>query len=190
MGRRSRKRIAAPAPARAGRSAVAEDAPRHAAPASARGEHRSPVAEDAPPPAAAAPPEPPTASARRRRDEAPAPPWGAFPLVELAALGAIVVGVVGFVSGGRTGAVLLTVAAMLGSLAGLEIALREHLGGYRSHTLVLSGVAAIAVLAVLFFAGVDRATLLLVAVAAFAAAFVAWRALFKRRSGGYGFRAR
>jgi len=175
MGRRSRKRIAAPAVARA--------------------ERPSPVADDAPPPRGAqAPdaraPEPPTASARRRRDEAPAPPWGSFPLVELAAVAAIVVGVVGFVTGGRTGAVLLTVAAMLGSLAGLEVALREHLGGYRSHTLVLSGVAAVATLAVLFFAGVDRTALLPVAVGAFVAAFVAWRALFKRRSGGYGFRVR
>jgi hypothetical protein len=189
MGRRSRKRIAAPAAARAGRrSGDAEDAPPRAAHASGAPPAGPPAAsvgrrrDDAPPP--------PPAPARRRRDDAPAPPWGSFPLVELAALGAIVVGVVGIVSGGRTGAVLLTVAAMLGSLAGLEVALREHLGGYRSHTAVLSGVAAIATLAVLFFAGVDRATLLPVAVIAFAGAFAVWRALFKRRSGGYGFRVR
>ncbi len=167
MGRRSRQRSSADAHARA----------------SAR---PRPVE-----PAATAPPaEPPTASARRRREQAPVPPWGSFPLVELAALGAIVVGVLGFVSGGRTGAVLLTVAAMLGSVAGLEIALREHLGGYRSHTLVLSGVAAIATLAVLFFAGADRTLLLAAGAIAFVTAFVALRALFKRRSGGFGFRVR
>jgi TRAP-type C4-dicarboxylate transport system permease large subunit len=79
---------------------------------------------------------------------------------------------------------------MLGSVAGLEVALREHLGGYRSHSLILSGVAAIASIAVLFFAGVDRATLLPVAVVVFAVAFAIWRAVFKRRSGGVGFRVR
>jgi hypothetical protein len=178
MGRRSRKRVSAPAAVRAQRRAPAA------------GREQPPGGPVAGPAASAPLPESSTAHTRRRRDEAPAPPWGSFPLVELAALAAIVVGVVGIVSGGRTGAVLLTVAAMLGSLAGLEVALREHLGGYRSHTLVLSGVAAIATLAVLFFAGVDRATLLPVAVVVFAGAFVVWRAVFKRRSGGYGFRAR
>jgi hypothetical protein len=210
MGRRSRKRVTAPVVMRGERrSPLAEDAARASArerleppdeAAQAAGARRRRAAPAEPPDEAAqaagarrrraAPAEPPTASARRRRDEAPPPPWGAFPLVELAALAAIVVGVMGFVSGGRTGAVLLTVAAMLGSLAGLEVALREHLGGYRSHTLVLSGVAAIAALAVLFFAGVDRATLLPVAIGVFAGAFAVWRIVFKRRSGGVGFRAR
>ena len=33
---------------------------------------------------------------------------------------------------------MLAAAAALGSLAGLEISLREHLAGYRSHTTVLA----------------------------------------------------
>ena len=40
---------------------------------------------------------------------------------------------------------------MLCSLAGLELAIREHFAGYRSHTLVLAAVPAVAVLAVLFY---------------------------------------
>lgn len=119
-----------------------------------------------------------------RRDDAPQPPWGSFPLIELAALGAIVCAVVGLLQGGRTGGVLLTVAMLLGSVAGLEVAIREHLAGYRSHTLVLSGVLAVATLAICFFANAGRTVMVPAAAAVFATAFVALRQLFKQRSGG------
>jgi hypothetical protein len=132
------------------------------------------------------PPEAP----RNRRDEAPAPPWGEFPLVELCALAAIVLGVWGILRGGHGGAILLTAAALLGSVAGLEIALREHLGGYRSHTLVLSGVCTVASTTLLLFAGFDRRSLVPVAGGVLLLAVVGWRALFKRRSGGRAFRIR
>ena len=124
------------------------------------------------------------------RERAPTPPWGAFPLVELSALAAIVVGVWGLLRGGRGGAVMLTVAALLGSFAGLEVAIREHLGGYRSHTLVLAGTCAVGTLALLFFAGVERPTLLPVGAAVFAGAALGFWRLFKRRSGGVGVRIR
>ncbi|HSJ99279.1 MAG TPA: hypothetical protein VLC53_19545 [Myxococcota bacterium] len=125
-----------------------------------------------------------------RRDDAPQPPWGSFPLIELAALGAIGCAVVGLVQGGRTGGVLLTVAMLLGSVAGLEVAIREHLAGYRSHTLLLSGVLAVATLAVLFFANAGRTVMVPAAAAVFATAFVAKRQLFKARSGGAGVKVR
>ncbi len=141
-----------------------------------------------PPPRAQAPPT--TAARRARRDDAPQPPWGRFPLVELCALSAIVLGVWGILRGGRGGAVLLTAAMLLGSVAGLEVAIREHVGGYRSHTLVLSGVCAIAAVAVAFFADAPRSTLLVVAAAALLIAIPAFRQLFKRRSGGVGMRVR
>lgn len=127
---------------------------------------------------------------RTRRDEAPQPPWGSFPLVELAALAAIVCGVTGLAIGGRGAAILLTVAMLLGSLAGLEVAIREHFAGYRSHTLVLSGVLAVATLAVLAFAGVDRELMAIAAAAVLAGAVVVLRELFKRRSGGVGIKVR
>jgi hypothetical protein len=127
---------------------------------------------------------------RPGRDEAPLPPWGSFPLIELCALAAIVLGAWGLIRGGHGGVVLLTAAMLLGSVAGLEVALREHLGGYRSHTLVLSGVLAFATLAALFFADVDRQLMVIAAVAVFAAGTIGFRILFKRRSGGVGMRVR
>ena len=41
--------------------------------------------------------------------------------------------------------------AILCSLAGLELSIREHFAGYRSHTFVLSGAVGVAVLAGLAF---------------------------------------
>lgn len=126
----------------------------------------------------------------RRREEAPAPPWGRFPLVELCVLSAIGLGVAGLIVGGRPGNVLLTGAVLMGSVAGLEVALREHLGGYRSHTVVLSATLAVATMAALFFARVGRTTMVPIALAVFVVAFSGFRGLFKRRSGGFGVKVR
>jgi hypothetical protein len=158
MGRRSRQRASAP--------------PRPSAP-SAR--ERTPVAPL------------PTAVRRSRRDVAPRAPWGRFPLVELCALAAIVLGVWGLL---RHNGVLLTGAAALGSVAGLEVAIREHLGGYRSHTLVLSGAAAVATLALALLTGLSRTAVLTAAPVVLVAGLVGFRQLFKRRSGGAGMRVR
>jgi hypothetical protein len=148
------------------------------------------------------PPPPPSAIARddaarrsaargaTRREQAPAAPWGSFPLMELCVLAAIALGIAGFFVGGRPGNVLLTGAVLIGSVAGLEVALREHIGGYRSHTALLSGVAAVATMAAMFAARVDRATMVPIAVGVFALAFLGWRALFKKRSGGFGVKVR
>jgi len=169
MGRRSRQRTGARAAQRARPSAVA---PPPAPPA--RADERAPAA-------------PRPTALRSRREQAPAPPWGSFPLVELCALAAIAIGVWGLVA---HDGVLLTGAALLGSVAGLEVALREHLGGYRSHSLVLAGTVTVATLVLLLLVGVARATVLIVAPLELIAAFAAFRALFKRRSGGVGMRVR
>jgi hypothetical protein len=139
-------------------------------------------------PAATAPRPAPPAGRRARRDDAPAAPWGRFPLVELCVLLALVLGVLGFVEGGRRGFVLLGCAMVLGSLAGLELTIREHFAGYRSHSSVLAGAVAVASGAALWFAHVPQVAILPIAVAIFAAAFFAFREVFRRRSGGYGFR--
>jgi len=141
-------------------------------------------------PAAVTPrPAPPPSGRRRpRREDAPPAPWGKFPLVELCVLLALVLGVLGFVQGGRRGFVLLGCAMALGSLAGLELSIREHFAGYRSHTTVLAGALAVAAGAGLWFAHLPQVAILPVAVAVFAAAFFALREVFRRRSGGYGFR--
>jgi hypothetical protein len=78
----------------------------------------------------------------------------------------------------------------LASLGGLELALREHLAGYRSHTSLLAGAAAFLVVTVLALGpGPKRVWMLvLIGAAVFGLAFYALRELFKRRSGGLGFR--
>jgi uncharacterized membrane protein YhiD involved in acid resistance len=98
-----------------------------------------------------------------------------------------VLGVWGIV---RHNPVLLTGAAALGSVAGLEVAIREHFGGFRSHTLVLSGAAAVATLALALLLGVSRSVVLTAAPLVLVAGFVGFRQLFKRRSGGVAVRVR
>jgi len=141
------------------------------------------AAPDAPP----ARPRPPTRG-RPRIEDRPQAPWGSFPLVELCVLLALGLGVGGFVVGGGRGRVMLACAAALGSLAGLELAIREHFAGYRSHTTVLAATTGIAVMAILFFARAPYGLMLVLAAAAFATAFWALRGAFRRRSGGVSFR--
>ena len=137
-----------------------------------------------------------TRPARRRGrptiDERPQAPWGKFPLVELVVLLALILLPLSFVVGGTRGNVMLTAALALGSLAGLELSIREHFGGYRSHTTLLAGACAFVAIVVVFFGGgrgdVSRALMLPVGGLVFAAAFWLLREAFKRRSGGLGFR--
>ena len=51
------------------------------------------------------------------------------------------------------GRAMLVSGMLLGSLGGLDTALREHFSGYRSHTTILAGLVAVAVAAALFFGG-------------------------------------
>jgi hypothetical protein len=94
------------------------------------------------------------------------------------------------VSGEGGGEERLGAGIVLAALGGAELALREHLAGYRSHTTLLAGLAAVAVVtAVALGLGPVKVWLLLaIAVAVFASTFYWLRELFKRRSGGLGFR--
>jgi hypothetical protein len=125
-------------------------------------------------------------------DERPPAPWGRFPLVEIAVLLAIGLFVAGLVIGGERGQIMLTGALGLGSLAGLELSIREHFAGYRSHTTLIAAVFAFVAMAFTFFAAGkgDAARVLLLPVAGitFLATFYWLREVFKRRSGGLGFR--
>jgi hypothetical protein len=122
--------------------------------------------------------------------ERPPAPWGSFPLSELVILLGIVVLFWGFFSGGDAGEERVAAGLVLASLGGGELALREHLAGFRSHSSLLAGVAAfVAVTALALGLGpVKLWLLLLVGAAVFAITFYAMRELFKRRSGGLGFR--
>jgi hypothetical protein len=132
-----------------------------------------------------------TAPARSRRlggtAERPEAPWGSFPLSELCVLLALILGIAGLIVWGERGQLMLLAGLALGSLAGLELSIREHFAGYRSHSTLLAGAVAIALAtAVLLLAGPVAGTA--VGAGAFVAGFWAFRELFKRRSGGLGFR--
>jgi hypothetical protein len=99
-----------------------------------------------------------------------------------------VIGVAGFVTGGRKGGVMLAAAAALGSLGGLEISIREHFAGYRSHTTLLAAAPAVLAQGGLFFARAPQWAMLGAAAFVFVTAYYLLREVFKRRSGGYGFR--
>ena len=93
------------------------------------------------------------ARARAGPRERPRAPWHPFPLVELCVLIGLVLLVWGlFRADEDSGRVMLLCGLALGSLAGLETALREHFSGHRSHALLLAAVPAVLVAGVLFFA--------------------------------------
>jgi hypothetical protein len=134
----------------------------------------------------------PTRVGRRPERERPPAPWGSFPLVELVVLLAIVILVAGFFVQGTQGIVMIGAGIALGALAGLELSIREHFAGYRSHSSVLAGFIAVVVMGAGFFLLPDgwQPSILgvLVGAAVFGAAFYAFREAFKRRSGGLGWR--
>src|SRR3954447_20020190 len=141
---------------------------------------------DAPVPAA--PPRPVQSVSRRARmDEAPKAPWSPFPLVELCILGGLVLMVVGFV---RKDVLFVVCGVALVGVASLELAIREHFAGFRSHSSLLSMASAVATMALLGIGiGVSRIAAVVAGVVVFGAAFFALRAAFRKRTGGVSFRA-
>jgi hypothetical protein len=125
--------------------------------------------------------------ARRRaaaRDERPPAPWGSFPLVELSVLVALVLLVVGAVRG-ADGVEMIVAGLVIGSLAGLELSIREHFAGFRSHTILLAGAAAIAALVVMTYVApaLVLAARVAIALAVFAGCTWALSGAFRRRAG-------
>jgi hypothetical protein len=128
---------------------------------------------------------PPPPVAPNPLDERPKAPWHPFPLVELSILVGIVLIVLGlFVVEGDRGRILLVFGLALGSLGGLDTALREHFSGFRSHAMLIAGVPAVLVAGVLFFAGAPQLAVLLGALLVFAVALTLARGAFRNRSGG------
>jgi len=131
---------------------------------------------------------------RARLDEAPKAPWYPFPLVEIVILIALVMIVLAFVVHGGKRPVLLAAGMSLGSLAAIELSIREHFAGYRSHSALLAGACTVAVETPLFFfftkpPGLAQGVHLAVGVVVFGLAFHLLRRAFQRRAGGIGFRA-
>jgi hypothetical protein len=121
--------------------------------------------------------------------EAPKAPWVPFPLVELCVLVAIVLIVAGLLTDGPRRGALLACGIALASLAGLELSVREHFAGFRSHSALLAGAAAILVVLPLYLAtGLPQIVLVGIAALVFSAGFFALRREFQARTGGIGFR--
>lgn len=126
-------------------------------------------------------------SERRKADERPPAPWGSFPLAELTILAGIVMLAIGIFSRAPTA---LAVGVVLAGLGGLEVAVREHLAGYRSHTTLLAGTAFVLVTGGLFYlSGLILAVCLGAGAVVFLASFFALRRVFQKASGGLSFKA-
>lgn len=166
MGKRSRARSGAAksvraAPKSTGQSesaSVAPDSPVERAKVSWR------VAADAGPSMAKQPGQKPRAKlpsssgsrGRRDRGERPAALWGRAPISEFAVLAGIIVLAVGLSRGPDSPAI--TGGLIMISIAALEFAAREHVRGYRSHSLFLAMILVIIVhLAVAFIIGAKTA---------------------------------
>jgi uncharacterized integral membrane protein len=119
-------------------------------------------------------------------DERPPAPWGKAPLAELVILAGIVSLIVG-IAGPHPTAIGLGVA--LAGLGGMEVAIREHFAGYRSHTTMLAGAVFVLTVGLLFYV-FDQvlAVALPIGAVAFAITFLLARRAFQRASGGLGFR--
>ncbi len=143
MGKRSRKRGVAPAPAPA-------DAPRRSAP---------------------------------RRPERPRAPWHPFPLVELCVLIGLILLILGLIRWDDDGGRVMLICGMgLASLGGLDTALREHFGGFRSHALMLAALPAVVLAGGLYFAGAPWVAIPLTAAVLFGAAYAGLRRGYRPRA--------
>lgn len=119
-------------------------------------------------------------------DQRPPAPWGGFPLAELVILAGVVMLVIGIVGANPTS---IGVGVVLAGLGGLEVSVREHFAGYRSHTTLLAGTVFVLVTGGLFYLGGQiLAICLAVGAVAFVAALLALRRAFQRASGGLSFK--
>jgi hypothetical protein len=108
------------------------------------------------------------------------------PLAELVILAGIVALVIGVIGGQPTA---IGVGVALAGLGGLEVAVREHFAGYRSHTTLLAGAAFVLVTGLVFYAaGQVLAVALGFGAVAFLLVFFLARRAFQRASGGLSYR--
>jgi hypothetical protein len=179
MGRRSRKRLSE------GESAGVRPTPSSSTRAERDSARRRRAAA-----AGAESPRPRPARPGREPRERPPAPWGRFPLTELVILLAILCLISAFLFHGERSRTLLAGGAALGSLGGLELSIREHYAGFKSHSTMLAAAAGVITMVVLVLVahGVSLWIVLGGGIAVFGAAFWVLREGFKKRSGGVGFR--
>ncbi len=121
-------------------------------------------------------------------EDRPPPIWGNIPVTQAAVLGGIILLVMGMV---QSNPVPAFAGLALGSIGGLELSIREHFTGYRSHTTLLAGTVFIVVVALTFFLAKLVLWVCLLIGLAFALP-AGWLILqaFKRKSGGLNYRVR
>ena|SRR2546423_1536282 len=126
-------------------------------------------------------------AARRRAGniERPPPLWGSFPLTEIVIFIGLLLLVVGFFFPPPQGFVMIAVGLVLGSLAGLELSIREHFTAFRSHTLLLSAAVGVPIFGALWWATrINPAICAGAGLLAFGGAAYLFASAFRRRSGG------
>jgi hypothetical protein len=134
-------------------------------------------------------PQPQAAPRRVAKDGPPPAPWGSFPLSEIVVLIGLVLLVGGFFVEPPRGGVMIGAGLVLGSLAGLELAAREHFAGYRSHTLLIAGAAGVAVLVGLVaLTGLNPGVCAGASLVVFGGSAYLLAGAFRKRSGGSLFR--
>ena len=107
-------------------------------------------------------------------------------MAELTILAGIVSLAIGVIGGNPTA---IGIGVALAGLGGMEVAIREHFAGYRSHTTLLAGTVFVFTVGGLYYlAGQVLAVALAAGAIAFAIAFYLARRAFQRASGGLSFR--
>ena len=121
-------------------------------------------------------------------EERPPAPWGNFPLGPLSVLAGLVLLVIGAIS---SNPVQLAIGMGLGALGGLELSIREHFAGFRSHTTLLAGFTFVITVGLTYFAGrIVLWACLLIGVAIAAPTFWWLRKHFEKASGGLTYKIR
>ena len=121
-------------------------------------------------------------------DERPPAPWGSFPLGPLSVLAGLVLIIIGAIGSNPA---QLAIGVGLGCLGGLELSIREHFAGFRSHTTLLAGFVFVIAVGVTYFGG--RLVLwvcLAIGLALAAPAFWWFRRRFEQASGGLAYKIR
>jgi uncharacterized integral membrane protein len=104
--------------------------------------------------------------------------------VILAGIVSLIIGIVG------QEPTAIGVGVALAGLGGLEVSIREHFAGYRSHTTLLAGAVFVCTVGLLFYlANQVLAVALAIGAVTFLIAFFLARRAFQRASGGLSFRA-
>jgi hypothetical protein len=117
-------------------------------------------------------------------DERPRAPWHPVPLAELCVFVGIILLIAALIVGlgSDRGRLMLVTGMALGSLGGLDTALREHWAGYAQHHMVLAGVPAVAAATILYFARAPWIAVIAAGVVVFAAALFPLRRAWRRAS--------